>query len=317
MTNKDLVVPNLDRGIDSFNARIKRHEFNWASGTERLKGDFFYLPFRDKRLTTDEFIKYIVGEAINYALPYSQRKEATAQTTPRDFTAVNNLKQQMKDLFTANTGTSGEFGELIMYIILRDFLNAPQIVNKMALKTSGNMPVHGSDGVHIGFDGKTMIFYYGESKVYSQNTPTTAIEDALESSKKLLTNAPLPNGAKAKDFEVDLISRHFSLPECDDEQKKAILAYLNPLATQYNDSKDVAVCFIGFDLAFYKKLDSSTDVEALFSSEYETRIKAAIKTFSDKVSEKKLHDFNFHFLLLPFKSITDFRKEFLEKLDEY
>ena len=307
---------NLDRNESSFNARVKRHDFCWQSGTDRLKGDFFYLPFRDGNLTKDEFLRFIIQEVIKYASPYSERETAHNESSASNQAPIIALKNKVRALFQ-NTNTASEFGELIMYIILRDFFDAPQIVSKMILKTSGNMPYHGSDGLHIKFDSNIMILYHGESKMYSGACPNAAIDNAIESSKEFLTNAKLKNNANAKDFEIDLINSHFSLPGCTEEQKKAILAYFNPMTEQYNDSKDVAVCLVGFDMDFYKNLPTTGNIDELFKNEYKQKIESATSHFAQKVKGDKLTSHNFHFLLLPFESITDFRTEFLRKLDEY
>lgn len=62
----------------------------------------------------------------------------------------------------------GEPGELIAFVILEAFFQAPQIACKMYLKTNENMPVHGS--VHIKFDESkdSIEILWGESKLYQR-----------------------------------------------------------------------------------------------------------------------------------------------------
>lgn len=317
MSEETLVsFQNLDSNKTAFQARIKRCDFTWKSGSERLKGDFFYLPFRNGNITTDYFLKFLITEIIKYALPYKDRAKALQHMSPSNLSHIIELKEQAKSFFLCSD-TASEFGELILYIILRDFFDAPQVANKMVLKTSGNMPIHGSDGLHVKFDNDIMTLYHGESKMYADTSPNAAITSAISSSKDFLLNTKTKNGSNARDFEIQLIDRHFSLPGCSEEQKAAIMAYFNPLKPQSNNSKDVAVCLVGFDMNFYKQAKGAHDIETLFLTEYKDKITAAAEHFKNTVRNEKLENYNFHFLLLPFDSLSDFRDKFLKALDEY
>lgn len=314
MSEETLVnFQNLDSNKTAFQARMKRHNFTWESGSDRLKGDFFYLPFRDGNITTEDFLKFLVSEVMNYALPYKDRSKTYQNASPNTLSHITELKEQAKSLFLCSDNAS-EFGELILYIILRDFFDAPQVANKMVLKTSGNMPVHGSDGLHVKFDNDVMTLYHGESKMYANTSPNAAIANAILSSKDFLLNTKTKNGSNTRDFEIQLIDRHFSLPGCSEEQKDAIMAYFNPLKPQSNKSKDVAVCLVGFDMTFYKKAENTQNIESLFLIEYNDKIIAATEHFKNTVQNEKLENYNFHFLLLPFESLADFRDKFLKAL---
>lgn len=63
----------------------------------------------------------------------------------------------------------GEFGELILHLILRDYFKTIPLLSKIFFKDTDGLTVHGFDSVHIGPDltecGKSSI-YLGESKVY-------------------------------------------------------------------------------------------------------------------------------------------------------
>src|SRR3546814_10487872 len=66
--------------------------------------------------------------------------------------AVSQLNQRALALFKRvrkASNRSGEAGELLLYLLTEWILGAPQIIAKMGLKTNPQMPVHGSDGVHV------------------------------------------------------------------------------------------------------------------------------------------------------------------------
>ncbi len=63
----------------------------------------------------------------------------------------------------------GEFGELILHLILRDFINTVPLVSKIYFKDSDGITVHGFDAIHIGPNlrkSDCSSIYLGESKLY-------------------------------------------------------------------------------------------------------------------------------------------------------
>lgn len=88
----------------------------------------------------------------------------------------------------------GEFGELIMHLLLRDFIGTIPLVSKIYFKDTDNATVHGFDLVHIGPDlikqGKSSI-YFGESKLYARkagNAGQYGISDLIEDVKSHFTS---------------------------------------------------------------------------------------------------------------------------------
>ena len=63
----------------------------------------------------------------------------------------------------------GEFGELILHVLLRDFLNTIPLLSKIYFKDTDGATVHGFDSVQIGPDlstPDTYSLFLGESKIY-------------------------------------------------------------------------------------------------------------------------------------------------------
>ncbi|MBS3737391.1 MAG: DUF1837 domain-containing protein [Psychroflexus sp.] len=58
----------------------------------------------------------------------------------------------------------GEFGELILHLLLRDFHNTIPLISKIYFKDSYGHAVHGFDAIHIDPAEKTL--WLGESKIY-------------------------------------------------------------------------------------------------------------------------------------------------------
>ena len=77
---------------------------------------------------------------IDFALSGKTRKKFQNQPAT--------LSRQARSKFVKNMNT-GELGELLLFCFLKTHLKAPKILSKLELKTSTQMYVHGSDGIHF------------------------------------------------------------------------------------------------------------------------------------------------------------------------
>lgn len=79
----------------------------------------------------------------------------------------------------------GEFWELILHLLLRDFLKTQPLVSKIFAKDSPGIPAHGFDSVHIGnsiLDSSKKSLYLGESKL--KISGDDGIKELLDDIKK-------------------------------------------------------------------------------------------------------------------------------------
>lgn len=82
--------------------------------------------------------------------------------------------QKVKDIYDNNGSIEddledkylrrGEFGELILHLLLRDFFNTIPLLSKIYFKDSFGHTVHGFDAIHI--DEENRALWLGESKLY-------------------------------------------------------------------------------------------------------------------------------------------------------
>ncbi|MGX5685593.1 HamA C-terminal domain-containing protein [Chryseobacterium cucumeris] len=138
--------------------------------------------------------------------------------------------QKVKDLCQDGEGLAddvedkylrrGEFGELILHLLLRDFHNTIPLLSKVYFKDSFGHAVHGFDAVHIEPNTKTL--WLGESKLYKDGKAgiralITDIEEHFKSdylnsefliiSKKLKHFDNIPE----KDHWIDLMNKSTKL----------------------------------------------------------------------------------------------------------
>jgi hypothetical protein len=78
---------------------------------------------------------------------------------------VERLKEAAQTVYlTDKYKTRGEFGELILHLLLRDFCDSIPLVSKIYFKDAHNVTVHGFDGVHVTIKDRKL--WLGESKLY-------------------------------------------------------------------------------------------------------------------------------------------------------
>lgn len=79
---------------------------------------------------------------------------------------VTRLKEAAELVYdTDNFKSRGEFGELVLHLLLRDFCSTVPLISKIYFKDSQNCVVHGFDGVQINPNDKKL--WLGESKFYT------------------------------------------------------------------------------------------------------------------------------------------------------
>jgi hypothetical protein len=116
---------------------------------------------------------------------------------------VEKLKEAADTIYqTDKYKARGEFGELILHLLLRDFHGTIPLISKIYFKDNPNVPAHGFDGVQISISGNTKKLWLGESKLY--HSGKHGVRDLADDLKKHLNTDYLRN-------EFNLISRR--LPE--------------------------------------------------------------------------------------------------------
>ena len=80
---------------------------------------------------------------------------------------VDKLREAAEKVYlTDKYKNRGEFGELILHLLLRDFCGTIPLISKIYFKDAHNVNVHGFDGVHITVNENDKRLWLGESKLY-------------------------------------------------------------------------------------------------------------------------------------------------------
>ena len=312
----DVVVAALRRDYSKLSARLRELQHTvvceCAGATLRLH----FPAFRQGTATVYELVEAISLHMTSYALPRAEVAAVESkygQISPAEFrdetTALNTTALRLFKKASEATGRNGECGELILYLLTEWVLEAPQLIAKMALKTNSEMPVFGSDGVHVKYCAKSsrLYLYWGEAKLYDD--VSDAITKAIESINTAL------DPAKAR-HELDLVKRNVDLSGFDPVAKAELLKFLDPAEENYNKRFDVITALIGFNFDAYSDVGAAEgeQAEARFAALATEKLEALAPSVAEKLKNAGLDATTLELFFLPVPNVQKLRDLFQAKI---
>lgn len=258
------------------------------------------------RVQLRRLAQFMRNAATDYAIPRSKVAEAKTRDAKFNSTeAVAELVERAKRSFT-DLATTGEGGEMLLYLLAERFLKLPQILCKMDLKTDEKMHYHGADGVYAGITPEGVLkLYWGESKVYS--TAGDAISACLESLAPYL----LEHEHEGSERERDLLLLSDKADLTDPALTTALRKYFDRSSPMSNRVRYCGVALVGFGVPFYPGEGAKAIADEIAGA-----AKTALADWVDRVSKgitkNKLDSLDIEFFCVPLPSAQDFRNVFLE-----
>lgn len=261
------------------------------------------------RPRVSDLARFLAAVVTDYCSSRKKIARALGQTAKQGWStaSLNELTSEARNLFTASQ-TTGEGGEILLFVLLEEVLGAPQIISKMALKTSPDVHYHGADGIHADLRGTTLTLFWGESKLWKSFGK--ALKECVDSVTPFITQA---GGSRArKERDIQLINDHISEINSS-ELEELLLRYLDKNDPLYNQVEQRAACLVGFDHG--SRLGTT---KAIADAEMSSWIRANIASWEtsihSRVTDASLQPFKFHFFIVPFPGVADFRLELLREL---
>ena len=260
------------------------------------------------RVQPARLAEFMRNSVANYAIP--RHKLAAAKARDEKFNSTESvaaLVEEAKRSFT-DVATTGEGGEMLIFLLAQSFLKLPQVLCKMDLKTDGRVHYHGADGVYAGItDDGILKLYWGESKIFGN--ASTAIRDCLASLAPFLME---PEHEEAE-RERDLILLSDKADLSDPRLTAAIRRYFNRNDPMSNRVRYCGVALVGFDVPFY-----GSGQLALVAEDVATAARSALTGWRDRIGDRlsieKLDGFEIQLFCLPLPSAEGFRAAFLKAM---
>lgn len=251
-----------------------------------------------------DFLHLIHQHIVMFVLDFSEYSNLKGLSNNELISRMTDIIRNAKTKFQTKSEKTGEVGELILFLLL-EANGITQILSKMRLKTSAEMPVFGSDAVHVQAKDDELVFHFGEAKMYENFNG--AIDSAINSIESL--------DGKQEDLEFDIITKNIDRSKFEKFTDK-ILDYLNPYSENKENMKRSHPIFIGYNWEILEDLTrrGNSSLSDYLKLEYDKSLNDYSNRITQKISSSKAIDKNFEFFVIPFKNVTDFRKMFLEML---
>lgn len=261
----------------------------------------------------DPKIELLIKKLFSYFTHYcfsAQKRKMNQSPTEQEqnelFREAQKLfrKWKQEEITDKNKPTSGEMGEMILWLLMEAVLEAPQMVAKMNLKTNRKMESFGSDGIHMKVVDDTLNIFFGEAKLYGN--VGGALDSIFESIEKF-------HNDKMWEHEYNLVTTHYK--HLKDGEKQQVFDFISG-KTKEHEIKINHACLVGYDWDEYKKLDTQERQQFILNFENiykdETiRLTKLIQARFDTFSKKQ---FGFEVFFLPVKSVQELRDKFNEEL---
>lgn len=264
-----------------------------------------------KSLRTSSLIDLMSETLIDYCIPRTEKKkvlEKLQQSPNASFNDFERLRNKAKNLFCKSV-SSGEGGEMLLYLLAEETLGLVQIINKMPLKTNDKLHYNGADGMFAKYDSgcNKLCLYWGESKLHAEFGK--GIADAMKSLKPFLD--PNSNTNDSNNRDIELINDNIDF--LDEALENAILKYLDLGNDMSNYCAWRGLCFLGFDSSIYRDI-SEDDLDAEIKAAFEKSIEGLMNSCKTQIIGKYLTAVDMEIICLPLQSVSEFRKSFLERI---
>lgn len=261
------------------------HDINGVPAVEKLAGQ-------------------IANAAVDFCIPRAQIEQANEEYVKTGSTAAMvSLAEQARDLFVKSE-SSGESGELLLFLLLERVLQRPQIISKMGLKTNNQVHVHGSDGIHASLaDDDVLDLYWGESKLYRSSSD--AFKDCVESIAPYLR----PDGDARRKRDLLLVRDHLNISQI--ELVSHLLEYFDETNPKALKVRWNGVCLVGFDFENYPNIAS---LEGSQKEGLSKVIGQWHESIRNRVDEFEIVSVNIDLFCIPMPSVADLRAQVMKRM---
>lgn len=289
---------------------ITEVETHFALGNTKAKCHCYSLAHdANGRIRVASLIEEIFLAVVDYAVPRSSIAEAKEYfDRTGSASEVLRLRNEAMSVFTS-IKTTGEGGELLLFLLAEKVLRLPQLLCKMDLKTDGNVHFQGADGIHVGVDpsSEKLALYWGESKMYSD--PYEAIYECIKSLAPMLNSTFGEKDEATRDLQ--LLRRYVNFE--DEELVNALKKFLNPREPCSNRVEFKGICFVGFDADCYPSGSQTITMDEISKAVHDS-LPAWKTILSRRICAENIHTFDLHVFCLPFPSVEQFRSDLISQL---
>lgn len=207
------------------------------------------------------------------------------------------LKKAAQTVFTTDKYQKrGEFGELLLHVLIREIFDSQPAISKIFYKSSTNETVKGFDAVHVVQSGEDLELWLGEVKFYK--TLSSAIREVVAELELHTDRDYLRNEFMLIESKIDSNWEHA-------EKLRKLISQRTPLDTVFKNA-----C-IPVMLTYESKTTLS---HKEICDEFREALTAEIEDGYSAFSKNNLPDLRIHLFLVPLGEKELLTKELQDKL---
>jgi hypothetical protein len=252
----------------------------------------YHVGFDQNKFRLQPLLDIIMDVVPEFALGYHESK-AVPHTA-----IVNKLREAARTIYTTERYKNrGEFGEIVLHLLLRDFHNTVPLISKIYFKDTNNATVHGFDSIHITVEGDVKKLWLGESKFYANGM--NGIKALLEDVKEHFKEDYLRN-------EFTLVSRKIHDDTTEAEHWKRLMHQHTKLDDLFHSIVIPLVCTYTSDM-----FKSHTEETKEYLEEFEKEC----RTLKAEFDSKNIHtNLEIVLMLVPVPDKDELNTKFHERL---
>ncbi|MGR6584749.1 HamA C-terminal domain-containing protein (plasmid) [Rhodococcus qingshengii] len=273
-------------------------------GTSTLVRTHFIAHDANGVPAVDQLAGAMAAATMDFCIPRSKIERAVAEfESTKSTSAIVSLQEQARNLFVKSE-SSGEGGELLLFLLMERVLQRPQLISKMALKTNTEVHVHGSDGIHASLDDDGVLnLFWGESKLYKSSS--AAFRDCFESIAPFLR----PDGDSRRKQDLLLVRDHLNVTQI--ELAAHLLEYFDETNPKTLKVRWNGVCLVGFDQDNYPNIATLDDAQREVLS---TAVSRWHTTAESRIKEFEIVGVNIDLFCIPMPDVADLRSRVLKRM---
>lgn len=287
---------------------VLKHSKTYKVNNQRNSLELFTCPINANNFDYSRMVDSLIESVADFSI--------SRKTKEKYLTSPMKLSKKAREKFRNYKENKGELGEFLLFCFLEGHLNAPKILSKLELKTSTNMYVNGSDGIHfLKLENGNFQLIFGESKFY--NDLTGGLRDAFQSINDFL-NEENKNGDDKSgiNYEKSVISSSIIRETWNSEEEEFLTKLIYPTNDSLFQVDDAFGIFVGFEIEINdsQRQLSNAEFREVLDKHISSIVDQKIQNIETYIENYGLYGYNFYIYIMPFTDIDKARIKILESL---
>lgn len=293
------------KSLDGIFNEVTHAETLGISNNEELR--LFYLKVRGKKFYTDDLQTALYRNIGKYV--FSRAALEDFHIRDDDDSVISQALKVMRENGSADTkGTGNELGEMLIYTLLEEKLDAPKILSRVELSTDALSFNSECESIHLLTIGDargqaTYEMVFGASNIVGD------IQDAIDNAFDAILRIENHSSKEIKMVEKSALSRFYKPSEIEFIKKLIV-----PQQSGSGDYEIAYGIFLGYTLGIDPTGYTNDQYATMVEKRLDLDIKSHVSYITQKIKAYNLDGHSFYFYILPFDNAELNKKEVMENI---